>query len=273
MKHKINLLYIIIGMSLFFSCVNKNTQDKHKQESKLQLKIAAYNVEVGREGTPEEIGKILAPYHFQVVCMSEVPGGDWAKRVGKVAGLDYVILGRYSTAGHKDKYKAILSKTPLYGQEEVLMADTLHTVTKAKTKIGNNEISIYSVHYPFGWRNQAHIDETTNKIATFVKYLEKHQATENIVVAGDFNFSSSNSKKRNMYHDMHSNIGLKMTWKSLGTDLSQLSSFIGEGDDSGEVIDHIFYNPKKMDVSKGNVIELEHPLSDHNPVWALLEFK
>ncbi|MBK6281784.1 MAG: hypothetical protein IPF54_03140 [Draconibacterium sp.] len=49
-------------------------------------------------------------------------------------GLNYVVVGRYSTAGHADKYKTIASRTPLYDYDEVLMADTLHTATKAKTK-------------------------------------------------------------------------------------------------------------------------------------------
>ncbi len=68
------------------------------------------------------------------------------------------------------------------------MADTLHTATKAKTKINNTEISVYAVHFPFGWRDKAHIDETTNKISTFVNYLKSKQNEEIAVVADDFNF-------------------------------------------------------------------------------------
>lgn len=60
---------------------------------------------------------------------------DWTKEVDAVPGLNNVVVGKYSTAGHIDKYKTVASRTPLYGYEEVLMSDTLHTATKANTKI------------------------------------------------------------------------------------------------------------------------------------------
>src|SRR5690606_42121967 len=60
--------------------------------------------------------------------------------------LQYSVVGKYSTAGHKDKYKTILSRTPLSDQGEVLMSDTLHTATRALTTIKGKKIAIYSVH-------------------------------------------------------------------------------------------------------------------------------
>jgi maltose 6'-phosphate phosphatase len=124
-------------------------------------------------------------------------------------GLNYFSVGKYSTAGHQDKYKTIASRTPLYDFEEVLMADTLHTATKAKTKINNTEISVYAVHFPFGWRDQAHIDETTNKIVTFVEYLRQRQNEEISVIAGDFNFIPSNADSTSMYYGMFVDIGTR----------------------------------------------------------------
>lgn len=158
---------------MLFLSENKLSENTERQTSLTKLKVAAYNVEYSMNATAIEIGEALKPFDFDVVCFSEAPGGDWTKRVGSAMGLNYVLVGKYSTAGHVDKYKTIASRTPLYKTEEVLMADTLHTVTKAKTKINNTEVSIYAVHFPFGWRDQAHIDETTNKIVTFVEYLKE----------------------------------------------------------------------------------------------------
>jgi endonuclease/exonuclease/phosphatase family metal-dependent hydrolase len=246
------------------------------QENLTQIRVAAYNVEYSKNATATEIGEELKSYNFDVVCFSEAPGGDWTKTVGTVLGLNYVVVGKYSTAGHVDKYKTIASRTPLYDFEDVLMADTLHTATRAKTKVNDTEISLYSVHFPFGWRDQAHIDETTNKIATFVDYLKNRQNDEVAVVMGDFNFIPSNSETKNMYHEMFLEISLEDTWKKLGIDPAKSSThnaFVPEDQGSGKVIDHIMYNPERMTVLDGNIIEMEKPLSDHKPVWALLQVK
>ncbi|MEQ9441718.1 MAG: endonuclease/exonuclease/phosphatase family protein [Cyclobacteriaceae bacterium] len=236
-----------------------------------QLKIAAYNVEFGDKGSAQEIGELLASHDFDVVCMSEVPGGDWAEKVGEAMGLEHVVLGKYSTAGHEDKYKAILSKTLLYDQEEVLMADSLHTAVKAKTKLDGREISLYSVHFPFGWRDQAHIDETTNKIQTFVNYLQEHQSEEMAVIAGDFNFIPSSQDTLVQYYEMFTNLGYRLSGQQVGMDYESSDTMVRETPRPGRVIDHIFFNPDAMIAQQAGILELDKPLSDHKPVWALLE--
>jgi maltose 6'-phosphate phosphatase len=241
-----------------------------------QIRVAAYNVRVGRNASPEEIGNALKPYDLDVVCFSEAPIGDWTQRAGAVLGMEHVVIGKYSTAGHVDKYKTIASKTPLYGTEEILMADTLHTVTRAATKIGNKEIAIYSVHFPKGWRDQAHIDETTGKVTAFVEYLRAAPSEEVAVVMGDFNFVPSNADSTHMYHGMFNDIGLDVSWKDLKIDITQSNTsrlFKPEEERIGHVIDHIMYNPTKVQALDGGIIELDKPLSDHKPVWAMLELK
>lgn len=265
-----------MGMILILSCTNTSSHKKLKKEDLTKIKVGAWNVEYSKNASATEIGEALNPFNFDVVCFSEAPGGNWTKEVGSIMGLNYVLVGKYSTAGHDDKYKTIASRTPLYDFEEVLMADTLHTATKAKTKIGETEISVYAVHFPFGWRDQAHIDETTNKIANFVEYLNQRQKDEISVVAGDFNFIPTNADSTSMYYEMFLNMGMDATWKSLGFDCTKLNTYNAlkpEDEGSGEVIDHIIYNTSKMKVLEGQIIELEKPLSDHKPVWALLGVK
>jgi exonuclease III len=268
--------FFFIGILFLFACSNKPSNKKENQENPTQIKIAAYNVEYSKNATATEIGEALKSYNFNVVCFSEAPGGNWTQEVGNAMGMKYFAVGRYSTAGHENKFKTIASRTPLYDEEEVLMADTLHTATKAKTKINNSEISVYAVHFPFGWRDQAHIDETTNKIVTFINYLKTNQKDEISVVAGDFNFIPSNADRTNNYCEMFVDMGMDVTWKELGIDCTKhntWNAFETKDAGNGEVIDHIIYNRQKMKVLDGEIIEMEKPLSDHKPVWALLEVK
>lgn len=270
------VLIVSFCVLLAYSCQNARPGKGSNLEDITQIRAAAYNVEYSKNASATEIGEELKSYMFDVVCFSEAPGGDWTKQVGAVLGLNYVVIGKYSTAGHVDKYKTIASRTPLYGYEEVLMADTLHTATKARTRINDTEISIYSVHFPFGWRDQAHIDETTNKIATFVDYLKDRQKEELALVLGDFNFVPSNSETSNIYHEMFLEIGLEDTWKKLGIDCTKSNThnaLVPEDKGNGKVIDHIMFNPERMTVLDGSIIEMEKPLSDHKPVWALLQVK
>ncbi|MFC7524094.1 endonuclease/exonuclease/phosphatase family protein [Parapedobacter sp. GCM10030251] len=239
-----------------------------------EINVAAYNVEFSDKGTAREIGAALMPYDFDIICFSEAPGGTWAADVANSLGMEYYVTGRYSTAGHKDKYKVIVCKTPLYGYEEVLMADTFHTATKAFTRIGETVFSIYSIHFPFGWRDQAHIDETTGKISAFVNYLRENESGPAIpLVMGDFNFILSQPEKASPYYDMHRHAGYASAWPALHIDVTNLGTmvkFVPKGDGNGRVIDHILYKPSLMRPIDGGIIEMEHPLSDHKPVWAKL---
>ena len=275
--HHPKVLLIAAALVLSGSCTSKRAETQETLEEKaVQIKVAAYNVEYSDKGTAWEIGKALKPYNFDIVCFSEAPGGDWTKEVGTVIGLDHVVVGKYSTAGHQDKYKTIASRTPLTDYEEVLMADTLHTATRAKTTIDGKEIVLYAVHFPFGWRDQAHIDETTGKVTAFVNYLKARQADEISIAMGDFNFVVSNIDYISPYYEMFRDIGMDASWPELNIDVTPLGTMVNfepEQNPNGEVIDHIMYNTKKVSAVDGQIIEMERPLSDHKPVWATLLIK
>ena len=78
----------------------------------LHVRVAAYNVELGKNASPEEIGKMFKPYDLDIIGFNEVPDGDWTARVGKVLGMKHTYVGKISSANHKDKYKSILSRQP-----------------------------------------------------------------------------------------------------------------------------------------------------------------
>ena len=266
-------IFFICSIAMTFSMSNTYGQKKKKP---ITLKVAAYNVEYSKKGSAQEIGEMMKPYKFDVICFSEAPGGNWTKEVGKVMGLNHVVVGRYSTAGHEDKYKTIASKTPLANYEEVLMADTLHTVTRATTKVKGQNIAIYAVHFPFGWRDQAHIDETTGKVTAFVDYLKERQSDELSIAMGDFNYVLSTETYTSQYYEMFVDIGFKASWRDLGTNVMDLSSMVGvskkrDTTGKGRVIDHILYPTNRVKALEGEIIEMDKPLSDHKPVWALLQ--
>jgi maltose 6'-phosphate phosphatase len=270
------LTKVLVLSTCLLLMADQGEAETKAQEDSMGFKVAAYNVRVGRNASPEEIGHALAPYNLDIVCFSEAPAGDWTQRVGAVLGMEHIVVGRYSTAGHDDKYKSIASRMPLYGSEEILMADTLHTVTRAMVRIGGKVIAIYSVHFPKGWRDQAHIDETTGKVTAFIDDLKNRPANEIAIVMGDFNFVSSNADSSSLYHDMFIDIGLDVSWRDLDIDITRRNTsriFKPEAERIGHVIDHIMYDPSKVSAIDGDIIELDKPLSDHKPVWAHLELR
>jgi maltose 6'-phosphate phosphatase len=270
------ILLLILITFLAFACRDKSSQKQNKNINTIQIKVAAYNVEFSKNASAIEIGTALKGSNFDVVCFSEAPGGDWTKEVGSAMGLNHIVIGKYSTAGHKDKYKTIASRIPLYDYEEVLMADTFHSATRVKMKVNSTEFVIYSVHFPFATRGQAHFDETNNKIETFVNYLKERQDKELSIVAGDFNFIPTNAYAVNPYHKMFIDIGLDVSWRELGIDCTKLNTHNAlkpEENGSGKVIDHIMYNTTKIRALDGNILEMEKNLSDHKPIWALLALK
>ena len=84
-----------------------------ESDKSIHVRVAAYNVEFGENATPEQIGEMFKPYNLDIIGFNEVPDGDWTARVGKVLGMKHVYVGKISSANHKDKYKSILSRTPL----------------------------------------------------------------------------------------------------------------------------------------------------------------
>ncbi len=72
--------FFLFGFLLLFSC-NSNPSGKNlKTESPVQIKVAAYNVEYGKNATAAEIGEALKPYQFDVVCFSETPGEETGQK-------------------------------------------------------------------------------------------------------------------------------------------------------------------------------------------------
>ena len=115
----------ILAAILLFNGCNKSTSSKESSRNSgveahsVQIRMAAYNVLFGNWGTPERVGEMFKPYDFDIISFSEVPEGDWTARVGKELGMEFSYTGKISSANHVDKFKSILSRTPLSNQHEI----------------------------------------------------------------------------------------------------------------------------------------------------------
>lgn len=233
----------------------------------IQVRVAAYNVEFGKNATPEEIGRMFKPYNLDIIGFNEVPDGDWTARVGNVLGMEHSYVGKISSANHKDKYKSILSRTPLAGTAEfelrVKRGWNPASAVRAVTRVDGVVIAFYSLHIAGSKRNEGH----AYKLATEVVPKE---TTERVVLVGDFN---------NQIGDAAMNAieaaGMRPIWEDLKIDVSKEFTYNAldpEWRNHG-VIDHIFYNTLSgARAVDGGIIELKKPLSDHKPVWAEITF-
>jgi len=231
------------------------------------IRVATYNVAFGSMGTPEQIGEMLKPYELDAVGLCEVPAGDWSTRLGKVLGMGHVYVGQHSPLGYKDKYKAIVSRTPLADTREYHLGQGWSAVA-GRTTVRGVPLSIYSLHV--GGRAEGHQKELAQKILPEDK-------SDNVLMMGDFNsvIGPNRIKRNNEGMSWLLKAGMRPTWLDLKFDVQQ--HFTLDTNDRNSlklygVIDHILIGPKSnLKAVRGGIIELDKPLSDHKPVWAELE--
>lgn len=237
------------------------------------LRVAAYNVEFGRSATPEQIGALFKEYDLDIITLNEVPNGKWTQRVGDVLGMKFCFVGKSSSANHKNKYKSILSKTPLTNTGEIQLNGSgwgPSSVVKAQTVVEGKSFSIYSLHIP----GSGHIKGVAPNAGTKahgLAHLLGEDVSDNIITMGDYNSRKEQAPLKAMI-----NAGFLFTWSDLGIDVSRLFTWnaLSPTQNSG-VIDHILYKFKNKETkaTKGGIIELDKALSDHKPVWAEFTFK
>ncbi|HCP39290.1 MAG: endonuclease/exonuclease/phosphatase family protein [Limisphaerales bacterium] len=255
-----------------------------------KVRVAAYNVLFGIWARPESVGEILKAYNLDVIGFSEVPNGDWTARAGKVLGMDYAYVGKTSSAHHKDKYKSILSHTPLLNTHEIEVKSagwSPASMVGAETIINGVRILVYSTHIP--GRPAAE-----NSAAAFMANSiipDSIQTANHVILLGDLNNRPGEPPLVQLEET-----GMRSIWDDLGFNTNHLSTHrhIESGKESG-VIDHIYFdsisntraieggiiynafNPpmseKPMSRYKKEWTQYGKPLSDHRPVWATLELK
>ena len=259
-------------LSLVVTCLCAATPcfAAHAPDKPITVRVASYNVEFGKSATPEQIGEMFKPYNLDIIGFDEAPDGDWTARVGKVLGMEYCYVGKISSANHKDKYKSILSRTPLAGKaEHELQVERRRcwnpaSVVRAVTEIDGVSFAFYSLHICSS-RDREKIGHAY-QLATEI--LPK-ETTERVIVVGDYNNNIGDAAMNAI-----EGAGFKPTWNDLKIDVSKEFTYNAQNPKKSlGVIDHILYNTSAgAKVTGGGIIELKTPLSDHKPIWAEIVF-
>ena len=231
----------------------------------ITVRVASYNVEFGKSATPEQIGEMFKPYKLDIIGFDEAPDGDWTARVGKVLGMQYSFVGKISSANHKNKYKTILSRTPLEGYEVHKLTGrgwNPASVVRAVTKIDGVSFAFYSLHICKSGANDGHAHSLATKVLP-------EEATKRVIVVGDYNNNIGDAAMKTV-----EGAGFRPTWNDLKIDLSKEFTYNAQNPKNNlGVIDHILYNSLSGALATaGGIIELEKPLSDHKPIWAEIVF-
>jgi endonuclease/exonuclease/phosphatase family metal-dependent hydrolase len=257
--------FTLLSLLALFVCGASLCLAAPELDRPITVRVASYNVEFGKSTTPEEIGEMFRPYKLDLIGFDEVPDGDWTARVGKILGMEHSYVGKISSANHKDKYKSILSRTPLAGTEEHTLTGrgwNPASVVRAETTTDGVSIAFYSLHISRSGATDGH----AYSLATQV--LSKETA-ERVIVVGDFNNKIGDPAMKTI-----EGAGFAATWKDLKIDVSKAFTYNAQNPQKNHgVIDHILYKSSAgAKATDGGIIELEKPLSDHKPIWAQIAF-
>ena len=227
------------------------------------VRVVAYNVEQGNKGSPEKIAELFARFEPDLIAFSEVPGGDWTIRAGEALNMKYAYVGNVSSAGHEDKFKSILSRTPLSNQSEselnVQRGWNPASAVRAETEIEGIRIAFYSLHIARSGKTDGHAWQFVNQVLS-------NDASHRILVAGDLNNEVGHAAM-----ETFEEAGLRAVWHDLEIDLDRESSVVRRSQYG--IIDHILYNRDSGARARlGGVLTLSNPLSDHKPVYAEIVF-
>lgn len=236
----------------------------------ITVRVASYNVEFGRSTTPEQVGAMFKPYKLDLIGFDEVPNGDWTARVGKVLGMAHAYVGKISSANHKDKYKSILSRTPLQGTiEHELNVPRRRcwnpaSVVCAVTEIDGISIAFYSLHICGSKSNHK-----TGHAYQLAAEILPNETTSRVIMVGDFN-----NKIGDPAMNAIEAAGFRPTWHDLQIDVSKEFTYNAQDPKKNlGVIDHILYSDlASAESTDGGIIEMAPPLSDHKPIWAEISF-
>jgi len=240
---------------------SSDQQPMHAVSNGGSLNVIAYNVQFGHGGTPEQFAETLRGFAPDIVILSEAPGGDWCNRLAASLRLEHVFVGSISSANHRDKYKAIVSRTPLFETREFELHHSRGwdpaSAVRAVTEIDGHKIAIYAVHIAYAGENDGHAWRLAEDVLS-------QEPTRDVIVGGDFNTRLHQNGMR-----VISEHGYRAVWNDVDADLRAMTS-VPEWKSDG-VIDHIMYRDNRsITATAAGIIVSPKPLSDHYPVWSKL---
>ena len=266
-----NIFRVILLTLIIINCISCK-----KTNSIKEFKVLTYNVEFGKNTSPEAISKLLQSENADIICFNEVPGQGWTKKIGLLLGLTYSYEGEIASANHTNKfidktnthygkYKSILSKYLLKDAHEVLLEGI--GWSPASAVVANvvidrsNSIKIFSLHIPSG--KSYPIKSKAEYLSRLIK--NDYNSSDKLILAGDFNDLCDSEPLTYLY-----NIGFYNSWKTLDINLKGKTTYIYPKSNDNIVIDHILF--KGLKVKGAEIIEeIEKPQSDHKPIWSVFE--
>lgn len=222
----------------------------------IDLRVVTWNVKYGELATPEQFGAQLAELDPDIVFLGEVPQRDWITKVSAASGLEYSLRGIVSSATHNDKYKAILSRTPITNACEVaLFADgswNPASAVRGTTTIDGVDVALWSTH----------IANTKGKGHAWVLADAVGQdQSKNLILGGDLNLFVDSPGMQAIR-----DAGLMSAWDSPGAEPENNNTVVGR---EVGVIDHVMVRPGKDVAVRGvETVHDDPPISDHYLVWA-----
>lgn len=230
----------------------------------ISIRVAAYNVKFGDLATPEEIAALFVDFQPDLIAFCEVPAGDWTERAGQVLGMDYHYVGHISSANHVDKFKSVLSRTPLTRTQDLNLALGQSwnpaSAVRVETEIQGVPFALYSLHIAGSGATNGHAYEFVNEVLI-------GETAKRYMLACDFNNIVGSPGLDNF-----ENAGLRPVWRDLAINLASSTTIVGGS--SNSVIDHILYNERSgANATTGGIINSSSPpLSDHHAVYAEIVF-
>ena len=236
-----------------------------EQADSININIANLNVASGVNYSPAQVAKIFYHYNFDIICFNDLPQGGWIDRVSQLLDMEYKVVSDVSSANDKNRYKAILSKSPLFNFNEFLLnASGWHPASMISAEIekNSNKFIIYSLQIA---GSKGEKGSYSNTIATnIIQRIKESRA----IVAGDFD----NTPEEESLH-LFNNSGMNNMWDDLKVELQNENTCCLLENSKKGIVDHILYTcVSRSHTYKGGIIELKPALSNHKIIWAILEF-
>ena len=228
------------------------------------MKIISHNIEFGKSTTAEAAARALKSLQPDVILFNEVPGDGWTARVGVELGMPHNYCGKISSADHLDKYKSILSRTPLLHTREILVEGkgwNPISVVRAETEVEGTTVALYALHIP------GHVEREGSACEFLAREIITGEPCENVIAGGDYNNRPEDDALTAML-----DAGFRSMWHLLDIDTTLLFTHnaMNPKQRTG-VIDHFFVRSGGgLSIVAGGMVELDVPLSDHKPIWTEL---
>ena len=111
---------LILSILIFAWCGMGISLDASESDKEIHVRVAAYNVEFGKNASPEEIGRMFKPYNLDIIGFNEVPDGEGPLALAMLGNEDTVMWAKFhppiirintnpSLAGHPCKARSSMN--------------------------------------------------------------------------------------------------------------------------------------------------------------------